>query len=214
MGKSIIIIGAGPGLSRAVAEKFGKNGYFVGLISRNEQKLQKMATELNSKKIQTFYYKADAYDRAQLEKALNKLSLKFGGVSVLFYNVAPARKKDLFQETVPDLIDDFRLTVGHGLFATQLLYNDLKASSGSVLFTGSGFASFPQHEFGSLSLSKAGIKSLTKQLYKALKPDGIYVGTLTIRGYIEAGSKTHSPEILAEKFWEMHQERSRAEVTI
>lgn len=214
MGKSIIIIGAGPGLSRAVAEKFGQNGYFVGLISRNEQKLKKMATDLNSKKIQTFYYKADAYDRAQLEKALNKLSLKFGGVSVLFYNVAPGRKKDLFQETVPDLIDDFRLTVGHGLFATQLLYDDLKASAGSVLFTGSGFAGFPRHEFGSLSLSKAGIRSLAKQLYTALKPDGIYVGTLTIRGYIEAGSKTHSPEILAEKFWEMHQERSRPEVTI
>lgn len=214
MGKSIIIVGAGANLSRAVAEKFGSNGYIVGLISRNGKKLEKMITELNAKSIQGFYCQADVYDTQELDRALKKLSLKLGGVNVLFYNVAPMRKKDIMDESVSDLMDDFRLTVGHGLYSVQSLLEDLKTSEGNVIFTGSGFASYPQAEFGSLSLAKAGIKNLTKQLYKVLKKYNIYAGTLTVRGYIQADSLTHSPEILAEKVWEMTQQRAQVEVQV
>jgi NADP-dependent 3-hydroxy acid dehydrogenase YdfG len=37
MSKSILIIGAGPGISTAVAQKFGQNGYSIGLINRNAE---------------------------------------------------------------------------------------------------------------------------------------------------------------------------------
>ncbi len=36
----VIIIGAGPGISYGVAEKFGKAGYRIALIARNEEKLK------------------------------------------------------------------------------------------------------------------------------------------------------------------------------
>lgn len=54
MSKNIIIIGAGPGLSRGIAEKFGNEGYKVGLVSRNAEKLEKEISRLENKGISAF----------------------------------------------------------------------------------------------------------------------------------------------------------------
>jgi short-subunit dehydrogenase len=51
MGKVIVIVGAGPGIGQAVAEKFGSNGFSVALISRRKQNLEKLTEELSAKGI-------------------------------------------------------------------------------------------------------------------------------------------------------------------
>lgn len=48
MNKLVTIIGAGPGISRAVALRFGKEGYTIGLIARREINLKAMVEELQS----------------------------------------------------------------------------------------------------------------------------------------------------------------------
>lgn len=40
----------------------------------------------------------------------------------------------------------------------------------------------------------------------------IYVGTLTVNNSIEPESETHSPGILAEKFWEMYVNQDEVEI--
>jgi NAD(P)-dependent dehydrogenase (short-subunit alcohol dehydrogenase family) len=75
--------------------------------------------------------------------------------------------------------------------------------SGTVLFTGGGLALEPFVEFASLSIGKAGLRSLALSFAKELAPDGIHVGTVTIAGMIKAG--THfDPDAIAEHFWELH----------
>ena len=37
--KSIVIVGYGPGTATAVAERFGKEGFAVALVGRNEERL-------------------------------------------------------------------------------------------------------------------------------------------------------------------------------
>ncbi|MES9743787.1 SDR family NAD(P)-dependent oxidoreductase, partial [Priestia megaterium] len=44
--KNIVIVGAGPGLGMSIAKKFGKNGFRVALIARNEEKLNHLVIEL------------------------------------------------------------------------------------------------------------------------------------------------------------------------
>ena len=53
--KSILIIGAGTGLSLGVARKFGKQGFKVGLISRSKSNLEKLAETLNTEGIESYY---------------------------------------------------------------------------------------------------------------------------------------------------------------
>ncbi|MCE7038743.1 SDR family oxidoreductase [Dyadobacter sp. CY312] len=212
MNKSILIIGAGPGFSTGVAEKFGSEGYSVGLVSRNAEKLQSLSDQLSRKGITNYYAVADASIQSELEHAITDLKTKLGGVSVLLYNAAALKNKDIWTETTDDLVQDFKLNVAHALYSAQILHDDLKNNQGAILLTGGGLSKNPNPQYGSLALGKAGTLNLALQLNKRLKADGIFAGTITINGFIRPFSPTHSPEILAEKLWRLFQNRTDAEV--
>ena len=212
MKKSLLIIGAGPGFSEGVAEKFGSEGYTIGLLSRNADKLQVMVEKLKSKGISAFFSVANASKAEELEQAISELKTRLGGVSVLLYNTAARGAKDIWAETAETLLEDFRLNVAHALYASQLLHEDLKENQGAVLLTGGGLSKRPNPQYGSLSLGKAGILNLAYQLNQRLKADGIFVGTITINGFIRPASPTHSPKILAEKLWTLFYNRTSVEV--
>ena len=212
MSKSILIIGAGPGFSMGVAEKFGADGYTVGLISRNAEKLEKLSANLKSKGITSYFTTANASNSIELEQAITELKTRLGGISVLLYNAAALKSKDIWMETPDDLAEDFKLNVAHALYSAQLLHEDLKSNHGAVLLTGGSLAKNPNPQYGSLALGKAGIFNLALQLNQRLKADGIFVGTITINGFIRPGSPTHSPEILANKLWTLFQNRTNVEV--
>src|SRR5690606_16724588 len=50
--KTLLVVGFGPGISTAVAERFGTSGFSVALIARSEQKLTAGAEALKAKGIE------------------------------------------------------------------------------------------------------------------------------------------------------------------
>jgi len=211
MSKSILIIGAGPGIGTAMAQKFGQNGYSIGLINRNAETAKAIINGLAGKGIIAFSSTADVADTAALQGAITDLKQKLGGINVLLYNAAAIKVKDILSETAEELAADFKVNVGGALESIKFLYNDLKTNGGAVLLTGGGLAIHPHPMYGSLAIGKAGIRSLALQLHAPLKADGIYLGTLTINNTVTPDSATHSFDIVAEKFWELFMNRSRVE---
>ncbi|RZL40761.1 MAG: SDR family NAD(P)-dependent oxidoreductase [Pedobacter sp.] len=59
MGKTIVIIGAGPGVGFAVAQRFGKEGYNVALLARSEEKLDNLVKQLEAQEISVASFYAD-----------------------------------------------------------------------------------------------------------------------------------------------------------
>ena len=116
------------------------------------------------------------------------------------------------EETAEDLTAGFTLSVANAFAATKALRADLKENKGSVLFTGGSSAIYPNTDIDTISLGKAALRILTYQLRDALKADHIFVGTVTINGKISPTSKTHSPKILAQKFWDLNQARNQVEI--
>jgi short-subunit dehydrogenase len=211
MEKSILIIGAGPGLSRSVAEKFAKEGFTINLVSRNQGNLEKLKQELNAKGIDVNYAVADAGEADQLTKAVAELSEGNSGFDAVLYNAAVLKAKNILEETSESLTHEFTINVANALHTLQLTHAGLKQKKGALLLTGGGLALDPSAEYGSLSIGKAGIRSLAYQLHDQLKDDGIYVGLLTVAGFILPNSETHSPEILADLFWNLYNERTAVE---
>ena len=60
MGKTILVVGFGPGISTAVAEKFGSSGFSVALVARNEERLAAGVKALKAKGIEAAAFPADA----------------------------------------------------------------------------------------------------------------------------------------------------------
>ncbi len=210
--KTIIIIGMGPGMSMGIAEKFGKEGFTIGMVSRTESKLQGYVEELKSKGIESHYAVADVGETDQLITALEDLKQTLGRVDVLEYNAVDARYVNIMDEDVNDLTRGFRISVGNAFVASMVLLSELEKNRGAILFTGGGTATDPNPDFASISLGKAGIRNLAMQLHGPFKDKGVFVGTVTVGGWIHHESETHSPEILADKFWELYQSRDRVEL--
>ena len=100
---------------------------------------------------------------------------------------------------------DFKINVAGALAATKAVLPVMQAKGqGTILFTGGGFSMYPSPDFGSLSLGKAGIRSLAKMLAEALKPDGIRVGTITICGTVKPEDDKYNPDQVAENYWDFH----------
>ena len=49
--KILTIVGMGPGNGMGIARRFGKEGFTIAMISRNEEKLKKLQGELNNEGI-------------------------------------------------------------------------------------------------------------------------------------------------------------------
>jgi short-subunit dehydrogenase len=212
MNKNIIIVGAGPNLSLAIADKFAENNFAIGLVSRNEAKLQAQVANFTTRGIKAVYAVADAYDTLQIGAAVNQLANELGSVEVVLYNAAAMKYKNIIDEKTEDLVADFKVTVANAFHVVKTLHSKLAAVNGAVLFTGGGLALHPNVQVGSLSLGKAALRNLAYQLHEVLQKDDIYVGTVTVNNAIEPESRTHSPKILANKFWELYVNRSVAEL--
>ncbi|OQP47509.1 hypothetical protein A4H97_08455 [Niastella yeongjuensis] len=212
MKKTMLIIGAGPGLSYAVAEKFASQEFNIGLISRKTEKLQAFKNELEAKGTTVFSAAADAGDAALLEAAIHTISANTDGFDVILYNAAVIKARYILEESSEDLIREFAINVAGAVKSLQVTYDDLKKRNGAFLLTSSNLATDPVAAYGSLSIGKAALRNLAYQLHNRLKNEGIYVGLLTINGEINPGSDTRSPAVLANLFWKLYSDRNQVEI--
>ncbi len=212
MSKSIIIIGAGPGIGIEVARKFGSQGYEVGLISRDEEKLTTYKSELESEGIKVSISPADAGKRKQLKKAIKELEKSLAPVHILHYNVVKFGQNSLLTAKYNTIISDLKVGVFNAIESIKSVLPTLKENKGAVLLTGGGFADYPSVEFGTVSLSKSGIKHIAHQLNEALKDDRVFVGSLQINGMVKTTEEDakYNPVAIANAFWELSQERNTA----
>lgn len=215
MHKVIVIIGAGNGISKSVAEKFGSEHFSVCLIARKKDKLEKITEELKEKGIDAHFFVADAGDSDTMKDAFDQIWEKFDFIDVLHYNVAKFKQVDIINETSDSLTRDFKINVGGMMTALKLVLPDMeKKSSGTVLVTGGGFALQPMPEYGSLAIGKAGLRNLSQSLHISLKNKNIFLGTVTVCGFVSKESEQRSPLMIADKFWQLYTERSDWEIQL
>lgn len=199
--KNCIIIGAGHGMSKAVAQRFGKAGYRIGLISRDAEKLEASANQLLDDGINVSWAAADAGDALDLERALQDMIEKMGVCDVLAYNAAVLNPGNPLNITTDQISAEFEVNVLGAHRAVRMVAPGMIARGrGSILFTGGGLSLEPFPEWTSLALGKAALRSLAISLFKELSPKGVHVCVLAICGIVETGGP-FDPKIIAEEYW-------------
>jgi short-subunit dehydrogenase len=207
----LVIVGAGPGVSTGVARKFGKEGFRIVLAARNETSLKQYAKELEELDIEAYTVTADAADSDSLANAFVQIKQQYGEPDVLLYNAAVISQVKPTDLTESRLIDEFKVNVVGALTsAKQVIPAMIERKQGTLLFTGGGLALAPAAAVSSLSIGKAGIRSLVYTLAEELNPQGIYVGTVTIAGYVSKGT-FYDPDSIAEEYWALYTNRNEIE---
>ena len=201
-----IVIGAGPGLGRSSALRFARAGYDVGLVSRTENKVRTLAEEVTAAGVDVGWAAADIADPEALSGAVRRMAEHTGRVDVLHFNPSVEREARPRELTAQQLLADLAVGTAGLLTAVQAaLPTLLEQRTGTVLVTGSGVADHPFTGLASLGVQKAAIRNLTQALAEDLKPEGVHVATVTVRGNLTPGTPT-GPDAVADVLFELVEE--------
>lgn len=214
--KTIAIIGAGIGLGFSIAKKFGKNGFQVALIARNEEKLNKLVAELKQSGIEATAFKADILDKAQINSAFTAIREKYGFIDVLEYSPAPSVQNlagilagtlDVNEENA---LYQFRFNVLGAISSINaVLPAMLEKNTGALLFTTGGSSVSPVPMMGNVGIAMAGLRNYVLNLNTELSEKGVYAGHIAIGVWMQEGSGAQDK--IADIWYDMYIKRDRAE---
>ena len=198
-----LIIGAGPGLSQAIAYRFARGGHDVGLIARRPNVIEPLSAELSELGIRAVWATADAGDEEGLLDALASIEGRIGRTDVLIYNASVMRAASPLELTSDELRREFVVNVVSAFAASRTVAPAMIAKgTGAILFTGGGLALEPYPEWTSLAAGKAALRSLALSLFKEFSPLGIHVSVIAVCGIVEADGP-FDPSRIAEEYWRL-----------
>ncbi|MET0239843.1 MAG: SDR family NAD(P)-dependent oxidoreductase [Sphingobium sp.] len=200
MSKSIMIIGAGPGIGQAVAQRFGKAGWSIVLTGRNVERVEGLVASLAAQGIKAHAVPADAADPAALRAAIAQAESLTGGLSAIHYNAANIRQQDLFSMTDAEIEQDLAVNLVGGLHTIRAAEALFGERGGTILITGGGLGVAPHPGYASLGLGKAALRNIVQGLAKPLGERGIRIALATVASSITAGSVEASD--VADIFWD------------
>ncbi|NHA69379.1 SDR family NAD(P)-dependent oxidoreductase [Phycicoccus flavus] len=217
---TLAIIGAGQGLGKAVARRFGAEGFAVALVARNRGRVDALASELEAEGIRAQGFTADVRDPASLRATLEEVTETMGPIEVLQYSPLP--QKDFMRpvlETRPeDLVGPVEFSVYGPVAAVQQVLPGMRFlpedASPSILFVNGGSAVTPGRTVTGTSVAFAGQRAYIDLLHDELADEGIHVAQLVIGGQIVEGDPEKDPAVLADRLWQLHTGRSDARVQI
>ncbi|KAI8801328.1 hypothetical protein BJ742DRAFT_33322 [Cladochytrium replicatum] len=228
----IVVAGYGPGVSRAVAVKFGTQGYKVALLSRTQSRLDAAADELSQNhNIDARGFAVDLASAAAVRAVFPTIRSSFGPnakIKILHWNPfgTPA---SLLHAKIEDIIGEFSVVVASLWIAIQEVEKDLEETKGAVLVTGGGMALESEasvkaavaRNAATLVVPKAAQRKLVHIAHETLKEKGIYVGEVTVTNVVRwspmidpEGKATLTAEAVAEQFAKAEREREAVFTTV
>lgn len=229
MSKTIVVVGFGPGISTAVAERFGAAGFSVALTARNAERLAEGVQALKAKGVTAAAFPADAGDPAAIRAAIAKARAELGPITVVHWNAyAGAEAGDLLATDPAAVGRVFDVAIVGLLAAVQEALPDLRSQNdGAVLVTNGAFGETnPQIDELSVGMKTMGLAvanaakhKLVGLLAARLKGDGVYVGEVMVAGMVKgtawgSGQGGIESSAIAGKFWDLYQARQETRARI
>lgn len=225
--RTIIVCGYGPGISDAVARKFGGEGFAVALVARNAERLSAAAQSLTDAGITARAFPCDLGDVAAVRALVSDVRAALGPVAIVHWNAYAYGAGDLTTGSIDELRGALDVSLHGMVAATQEALPDLRSEKGALLVTGGGLAFYDPKidamavSWGAMGLAvaKAAQHKAVGLLHQRLAGEGVYVGEVVVLGMVkgtafDSGHATLEAASIANRFWELFQSRSEASVNI
>ena len=215
MSQSVLIVGAGSGLSASLARRCHAAGMQVALAARDGEKARSVAQETGAS-----LHRFDAASIKDVAALFAALDASIGAPDLVVYNPS-ARLRGPIADLDPEAT---RIAIevtcfGAFLVAQQAARRMLARGSGSILFTGAsagvkGFANSSVFAMG-----KFGLRGLAQALARELHPQNIHIGHFVIDGGIaserqdrkdDGSDRMLDPDAIAEAYLQFHNQHRSA----
>ncbi|MFI7059943.1 SDR family NAD(P)-dependent oxidoreductase [Kribbella sp. NPDC050124] len=194
-----VVVGAGPGIGAAVARRFAGAGLSVGLIARSETTVKAVADGITG---DVLALTADSTDEVGLRAALDRVVEQHGVPEVVVYNAAIVRPDAVGDLTARQQLDAWAVNVV-GAITTAAYVVPAMAERGGGSFIITGGMPEPKPDYASLSLGKAGVRTLVTLLDQQYGDAGIHAASVTVGGAVAPGT-AYDPDDIADHYWRLH----------
>lgn len=212
-----LLIGMGPGIGWSLANTFGKAGFEILMLARNEKKLHSLEKELADRSIRAKGYAVDLANPEQFIGFIRQLALEHPDITIVHYNASAFNPGSPFELPLETFISDIHTCVTGALASVQAFFPLLQQQrKAAFFFTGGGSALHPTATTFSLSIGKAGMRNLALALAETCQNTSVQVGMVTVVGQVKPGSPL-DPDLIAAQFeslWKKGKEEAPVEVLL
>ena len=178
-----VIVGAGPGLSAALARACAKRDMSVVLAARNIDKLSDLASETDARLIA-----CDAVDRRQVD-ALFRVVGEVGVPALVVYNASARARGPLVELDPAEVERAIQVTALGGFHVAQAAARQmLPLGRGSIFFTGASASVKGYPQSAPFAMGKFALRGLAQSMARELAPKGLHVAHFVIDGGINRGA--------------------------
>jgi NAD(P)-dependent dehydrogenase (short-subunit alcohol dehydrogenase family) len=177
-----LIVGAGAGLSAALARVMTTEGIKVALAARSTGDLEGLATEIGAPT-----FACDASKRADVEKLFADLDGSFGAPEIVVYNPS-YRTRGPIAELDPDEVEKALMVSAFGgfLVGQQAVRRMLPKKHGCIVFTGASASVKGYPLSAAFAMGKFALRGLAQSMSRELHPKGIHVAHVIVDGGIKS----------------------------
>jgi len=176
---SALIVGAGSGLSAALARRLAEEGYKLTLAARSTEDLADLAKDTNAKTVA-----CDASRRGDVDALFAGLDAT-GAPDVVIYNPS-YRTRGPFVEFDPAEVEKTLMVTAYGgfLVGQQAAKRMLKRGQGVIVFTGASASVKGYAQSAPFAMGKFALRGLAQSMARELHPHGVHVVHVVIDGGI------------------------------
>lgn len=213
MAETVLIVGAGTGLSAAVARRFAREGARVALAARRPEKLGDLAQELGART-----YACDVAERVAVDAMMAQVTAELGLPDVVMFNPS-ARVRGPFTGLDPEAVREALLVTCYGgyLVCNAVVPGMALRGSGTILLTGASASVKGYAQSASFAMGKFGLRGLAQSLAREFQPQGLHIAHFVIDGGIRSAGRPDDgedtlldPDAIAETYFQVARQHRSA----
>ena len=220
MTKTIIVAGYGPGISSALAERFGKAEFQVALVARNAERLAAGVKALEGKGIRAKAFPGDLSDPGQAAAVVGRVRSDLGPIDAIAWVAYSGGAGDVLAADAAEVRGSLEVATTSLIAAVKEALPDLRSRKGAVLVTNGGFGLFDEKIDAMaaqgamcLAIANSAKHKLVGVLAQKLRSEGVFVGEVMVMGTVKGtafdqGGPSIEPASIADRFWELYSARA------
>ena len=188
MSKVIVITGGSEGLGKAIAKRLIKDNKVI-IISNNEEKLKKTATE-----IQCDYVVCDVTNYKQIENAIDTIFKKYINIDILINNAGVWLEGDLTENTFEKISNCIDVNTKGPIYMTKAVLPNMYKNKSGLIINVCSQASFDNDDYSVVyNASKWAMRGFNRSIQrdiskKGVKVTGFYPGFMQTNLFKKAGN--------------------------
>ncbi len=215
MAETALIVGAGAGLSAALARRFAQEGMRIALAARSAEKLSGLAAETGARA-----YAADCSEPSGVDQVFSAVAADIGAPDLVVYNPSFRTRGPIAELDPADVERALRVTCFGGFLVGQAAARGMLAKGhGTILFTGASASVKGYANSAAFAMGKFGLRGLAQSMARELSPKNIHVAHFVIDGAIlppggadgdPSMDSRLRPDAIAETYLQIHRQHRSA----